>query len=174
MLEKDLRDPTVKTILRARTITVLGRLDASAGRLPPSGKTAVMQFLVEADLVQRVEGRDPTIILHNADLRKAYLFDAYLFGANLRNANLHRANLSKANLSEADLHRARLTEADLTEADLSNASLSDADLGEARGVTNEQLRAAKSLEGATMPDGQILRSDETPNGPTLEAWLKDR
>jgi uncharacterized protein YjbI with pentapeptide repeats len=169
MLEKDLRDPKVRTILRARTMTVLGRLDPSGGRLPPSGKTAVMQFLVEADLVQRVEGRDPTIILHGADLRKAYLFDANLFDADLRNANLHRANLSEANLSDADLHRANLREASLSDADLRNASLtdadlSDADLGEARGVTNEELKQqAETLEGATMPNGQ-----------KYEDWLKDR
>jgi len=164
MLEKDLRDPTVKTILRARTMTVLGRLDPSGERLPPSGKTAVMQFLVEAELVQRVEGREPTINLHNADLREAYLFGANLFGANLRNANLSEANLSEANLREADLHRADLREADLREADLRNASLGDAKLGDARGVTNEELdQQAETLEGATMPNGQ-----------KYEVWLKDR
>jgi hypothetical protein len=38
----------------------------------------------------------------------------------------------------------------------------------------EQLRAARSLEGATMPDGQRLRSAENPDGPTFEDWLKDR
>jgi hypothetical protein len=149
MLEKDLTDPKVKTILRARTITVLGRLDPHEGRLPPSGKTAVMQFLVEADLVQRVEGRDPTIILHSADLRKAYLFGANLFGANLRNADLSDADLSEADLSEANLR---------------NASLGDANLGEARGVTNEELdQQAETLEGATMPNGQ-----------KYEDWLKDK
>jgi hypothetical protein len=25
-----------------------------------------------------------------------------------------------------------------------------------------------------MPDGQTLRGDETPNGPTFEDWLEDR
>jgi uncharacterized protein YjbI with pentapeptide repeats len=159
LLEKELSDPWVKTILRARTITVLGRLDPSEGRLDPSGKTAVMQFLVEAGLVQRVEGRDPTISLRGADLRKAYLFGANLTDANLRNANLSEANLIKANLSDADLHRADLRKANLSEADLRNASLTDADLsdaflGEARGVTNEELeQQAETLEGAIMPDG---------------------
>jgi hypothetical protein len=57
----------------------------------------------------------------------------------------------------------------------------------------EQLTAAKSLEGATMPDGQILKSDDNqstidtlidplinnatttkPDGPTFEEWLKSR
>jgi Pentapeptide repeats (8 copies) len=149
MLEKNLTDPKVKTILRARTITVLGRLDPSEGRMPPSGKTAVMQFLVEAELVQRVEGRDPTIILQSADLREAYLFGANLFGATL-------------------------SDADLSNADLSNASLGDADLGDARGWTMEQLSTAMYLEGATMPDGQTLRGDKTPNGPTFEEWRKDK
>jgi multidrug efflux pump subunit AcrA (membrane-fusion protein) len=53
LLEKDLRaseeGSEVRTLARARTLTVLGRLD-------PSRKTAVMQFLLEAELVQRVEG----------------------------------------------------------------------------------------------------------------------
>jgi hypothetical protein len=40
-------------------------------------------------------------------------------------------------------------------------------------ITNEELdRQAVSLRGATMPDGQILRSDSNPDGPTFEEWLK--
>jgi hypothetical protein len=38
----------------------------------------------------------------------------------------------------------------------------------------EQLAAARSLEGATMPDGQTLKSDKMPHGPTFEEWLKDK
>jgi hypothetical protein len=36
------------------------------------------------------------------------------------------------------------------------------------------LSAASSLEGATMPDGQTLRGDKTPNGPTFEDWLQSK
>jgi uncharacterized protein YjbI with pentapeptide repeats len=129
ILEEELTDDKVQTILRARTITVLGRLDPRRGRLPPSGKTALMQFLVEADLVQ---GRDPTISLRGAALRKTYLYDAAddLSGATLRNADLRRANLSGA---------------DLTDANLTDVS----------GITNEELeQQAETLEGATMPNGQ--------------------
>jgi uncharacterized protein YjbI with pentapeptide repeats len=161
MLENNLRDPKVQTILRARTITVLGRLDSRGGSKDPSGKTAIMQFLVEASLVQRVEGRDPIIRLRGADLSKAYLYDAAdnLSGANLRNADLSDANLSDADLSGADLHRATLSDADLSDADLSDAHLTDAS-----GITNEELeQQAASLEGATMPNGQ-----------TYEDWLKDK
>ena len=73
------------------------------------------------------------------------------------------ANLSEANLSDADL-----SSADLSGADLSGANLSDAC------VTEEQLATCKSLVGATMPNGQILSSDDNPDGPTFEEWLKSK
>ena len=38
----------------------------------------------------------------------------------------------------------------------------------------EQIREARSLEGATMPNGQILRSGDNPDGPTFEEWLKSK
>jgi hypothetical protein len=136
LLERDLRasgeDSELRTLARARTLTVLGRLD-------PSGKTALMQFLVEADLVQRVDRRNSIIGLN---------------GANLIDANLEDANLSGASLSGADL--------------------SGANLFEARGWTENQLSEARTLRGATMPDGQILQGDEVPDGPTFEEWLKSQ
>jgi Pentapeptide repeats (8 copies) len=122
LLERDLRvsesGSEVRTLARARTLTVLSRFD-------PSGKTAVMQFLVEANLVQGAglapgAGREPII-----DLR------------------------------DADLSGADLTGADLTGAYLFDANLSDANLSGAEGITNEELeRKAASLKGATMPNGQ--------------------
>jgi hypothetical protein len=223
LLERDLRtseeDSEVRTLARARTLTVLGRLD-------PSRKTAVMQFLVEAELVTSADGREPIIALdgaslsnadlsflglRNADLTGADLSGANLNGADLSNADLGatkkvtlsgggllypvRANLSGANLSFADLSgadlrfavlsHAHLSGADLSGADLSGAFLRDADLREtylietilsdtdlsdaklsdaiirgaklrhARGVTDEQLLQAKTLEDTTMPDGSI-------------------
>jgi uncharacterized protein YjbI with pentapeptide repeats len=74
--------------------------------------------------------------------------------ASLRNADLWDANLSGADLSNADLIRANLR----------NAKLSNAYLGGAEGIKNEELeQQAKSLEGATMPNGQ-----------KYEEWLKSR
>jgi uncharacterized protein YjbI with pentapeptide repeats len=164
----------VRTLARARTITVLGRLD-------PSHKTALMQFLVEAELVQRVDGRGPIIGLAGADLSDAYLYyadlrGANLDGANLNKANLRRANLRRANLFEADLRGANLSEAnliganlfyadlsdanlrfaDLSGANLRGANLSSANLISANGKTNEELeQQAGSLEGTIMPDGTL-------------------
>jgi uncharacterized protein YjbI with pentapeptide repeats len=66
-------------------------------------------------------------------------------------------------LSGAILRKADLSGADLSYADLTNAT-----------VTDEQLATCKHLEGATKLDGQILNSDDNPDGPTFEEWLKSR
>jgi uncharacterized protein YjbI with pentapeptide repeats len=190
LLERDLRasevESEVRTLARARTLTVLARLD-------PRGRTAAMQFLEEAVLIQHVEGIGPIIRLNDAALSKAdlrytdlryanlsdaNLSDAKLRGANLKNADLGFTDLSKADLSKADLSGdfgtylgyADLSDADLTNTNLGNntdlggADLSGADLSGAEGITNEELeQQAASLKGATMPNGQ-----------KYEDWLKDR
>jgi hypothetical protein len=112
--------------------------------------------------------------LSDAKLDDTDLNDINLFHTDLSKANLERAELREADLGGADLSGANLKGADLKGADLSGADLSGADLSGAKGVTNEQLRAARSLEGATMPDGQTLRGDKTPNAPTFEDWLKSK
>jgi uncharacterized protein YjbI with pentapeptide repeats len=147
LLERDLRvsekGSEVRTLARARTLTVLGRLD-------PSGKTALTQFLIEADLVQRVDGRDPIISLRDADLS-----GANLYGANLRNANLSNADLEAADLFDADLRDANLSGAYLRGADLFDANLFGANLSAAlligdvlisANLTNATLRRANLSE----------------------------
>jgi uncharacterized protein YjbI with pentapeptide repeats len=89
--------------------------------------------------------------LGGADLTGAYLMDAKLCGAYLYDTDLGGADLSGADLSDAEgrfesgarMIRTRLEGANLDGADLTNAK-----------VTEEQLREAESLKGATMPDGQ--------------------
>lgn len=119
--------------------------------------------------------------LEGADLREADLRGAGLQCAGLKGADLSGVNLAGATLQGADLRRAKfgvytrkdkrnkqtikivaanltradLSGADLTSADLTGADLSFADLTDAKGATEEQLSACKSLEGATMPDGSI-------------------
>jgi uncharacterized protein YjbI with pentapeptide repeats len=107
--------------------------------------------------------------LRGADLNGARVENAFLNGADLTGASLYGADLTNADLSSADLTGADLTgedhltsedfpwSADLTNADLSHANLTDAK------VTPEQLAAAKTLKGATMPNGQ-----------KYEDWLKSR
>jgi Pentapeptide repeats (8 copies) len=150
LLEKNLRDSLeddeVRKIARARTLTVLRRLDASR-------KADVIRGLYDLGLISK----DKSIISLNevhfsgASLREADLSKANLSGASLREADLSKANLSGAHLREADLREASLSGADLTLADLSRANLEGA-----IGVTVEELKKqAASLEGAIMPDGSI-------------------
>jgi uncharacterized protein YjbI with pentapeptide repeats len=168
LLEKDLRtskeDSEVRTLARARTLTVLGRLD-------PSRKTAIMQFLVEADLVQRVDGRDPIISLRGANLSDVFLNAANLSGANLVFAELGGADLSYANLQNANLQNAHLQNANLQGADLSSADLRGANLSSAN-LQNANLQNA-NLIGALGQDA-ILSGATMPNGQKYEDWLKDR
>jgi hypothetical protein len=58
-------------------------------------------------------------------------------------------------------------------ADLSDAYQKEGDLTDAY-ISERQLLTAESLEGSTMPDGQTLRGNMTPNGPTFEDWLKSK
>jgi uncharacterized protein YjbI with pentapeptide repeats len=151
LLEKKLRkseeDSEVRTLARARTLTVLGRLDSSR-------KAAVIQFLDEAQLIQRVERREPIIGLGGADLGGAGLSGANLSGAHLRTADLsgatlHRTDLSNARLSYADLSGARLLHTDLSNADLLWANLANAD------VNSSNLRSA-DLKGAQMRNARLI------------------
>ena len=92
--------------------------------------------------------------LSRADLSSSFLGEANLGNTNLSGANLNGAALSKAYLGGADLSGADLRGATMYDTKLIGANLSGADLNGAK-VTPEQLSKAKSLKGATMPDGSI-------------------
>ncbi len=198
MLEKDLRESEVnsevRTLARARTLTVLERLD-------PTRKTEVIRFLSEAELINAVtagEGAQPIIDLTGANLshtnlsdtnlNSAYLSKSDLSYANLRsaylNAALDRADLRGADLRDAfvfdaqmpladlrgaDLSGADLSGANLAWADLSHANLSDtvldgASLASAEGITGEELEQ----QAASLEDATM------PSHQKYEDWLKDR
>ena len=101
--------------------------------------------------------------LRGADLWQADLSGADLSGANLSDSKelLSFADLSGVDLSNANLRSVGLPPRGLPDADLSGANLRGADTFF---VSSKQLaQQAKSLEGATMPNGQ-----------KYEDWLKDR
>src|SRR5215213_1104983 len=122
ILEKNLRDSKeeseVRTLARARTLTVLGRLG-------PDRKRSVLQFLYESTLVQQ---SNPIVDLENANLSEATLRGANLSDATLAYATLVYANLNYASLNQANLRGAELSDANLNETDLRGAKLSDATL----------------------------------------------
>jgi uncharacterized protein YjbI with pentapeptide repeats/DNA-binding XRE family transcriptional regulator len=119
-------------------------------------------------------------LLSGADLSGANLYGADLGAANLTGANLSEADLRWANLERADLRWANLSGANLSGADLYGADLSGANLSQAdlygAIVTYEQPAQAKTLEGATLPDGTKYTSEteleptptETTSGDTEE------
>jgi hypothetical protein len=90
LLDKDLRDTAndseVNTLARARTVSVVQRLDADRNQ-------TVIRFLTEARLTGSAIG-----LLVEAELQ-----GAHLEGTDLRDADLSGAKLSNADLSGADL-----------------------------------------------------------------------
>jgi uncharacterized protein YjbI with pentapeptide repeats len=177
LLDEHLRtsdaDSEVRTLARARTLTILERVN-------PDRKAEVMQFSVEAVLIQSVGGKNPIIglsgaDLHNIDLRpsgagqndnnpfdiasgleefdgqRALLIGIDLHGADLAGANLEGASLPGANLREASLYYTDLRRADLSNADLSNANLRGADLN------NADLSIA-SLSGADLSNADLTNA----------------
>lgn len=101
----------------------------------------------------RKENPKATAELIGADLNGVDLSGAALGGANLAKANLAKANLSEADLSNAFLGGANLTKADLTGANLNGAFLNEADLSSARGLTQQQINSARTVEYAKLPRG---------------------
>jgi uncharacterized protein YjbI with pentapeptide repeats len=150
IIDKDLRtaeDPEVRTLARARTATVIQRLDADGNR-------NVVRFLNEASLTGA--GQSSLSLLAEADLRGARLEGVDLStmdlrSANLRNARLKDADLSDANLSDADLSNASLSGATLIGADMSDASLRHANLSNT------------SLYGADLSDADLSRATLSGN-----------
>lgn len=120
-----------RTIVRARTLTVLRQLDVER-------KGLLLQFLHGSGLIGKGMENNGDTRQVIADLRKADLgganlsgadlSDADLSGVNLSWANLKGANLAGANLHEADLEGVNLRGSDLRWADLRGARLGSADL----------------------------------------------
>jgi uncharacterized protein YjbI with pentapeptide repeats len=159
LLEKHLRESQpedeVRNIARVRTLTVLPRLDGDR-------KRSVLQFLYESGLINK----DNSIIdLEGADLTEVNLSYVIISRINLSNskmeeaqiiyADLSDANLTGTNLSKADLYHTILRKSNLSGAVLSDTDMTSVNLKEVTGTTPVQLNLAKSLYGATMPDGTI-------------------
>ncbi len=172
----------VRDVARTRTLSVLRGLDANRKTLlfhflmeskligiekpiiELSGANLRGAYMRGANLSRAdLSGAD----LNGADLRYCNLSGASLRvgtaqGANLSRADLSSVNLRYCNLSDADLSGSNLSGANLRYANLSGANLSGTDLSgvdlsnsslSGANVTKEQLKNAKLLKGATMPDG---------------------
>jgi hypothetical protein len=169
-LRKSSEDAEVRRIATLQKLTALPRLDGKR-------KGSVLLFLHEAGLI---EESNPIIMfgaagLHGADLRGcdlsgisgASLYGGFISYATLDGANftgvhlrgicfvggsLCNAQFIGTDLRDSQFFEIDLSGADLTGADLTNASLIAVNLIGTI-VTDKQLNKAKSLKGATMPDG---------------------
>ena len=107
------------------------------------GADLMAAFLQHADLCAN---------LQDANLQNADLQSTNLKGAHLKRANLQGADLKEANLENIHLNDAKLEDANLQGAILQNAELGGATLQRAN-VTMKQLKSAKTVQGAILPDG---------------------
>lgn len=163
LILEGLSDPKVQTIAHARTLSVLKRVDSSR-------RDEVMQFLIGADLLNKVSLNDAELQyarLIRANLSYADLSDADLHGAHLSDANLTEAKLGLANLSNAYLNRVSLYQAEVYGANLFGASLKEADLEEAylggatlkeADMSNAYLHEA-DLRGARLSGADLSKAD---------------
>jgi uncharacterized protein YjbI with pentapeptide repeats len=192
-LRKSKKDSEERTLARARTLTVLSKLDSA------KHKASVLQFLYESRLIVQgqqildlsgadLSGTDlggaslPSVDLSGADLSGAYLHSVYLEdaqlskaslnGANLHGAQLARASLIGASLNGANLHGAQLARASLIGASLRKANLRDANL---RGTSlfladlREAVLTSALLSGSRLGGAKLSRARLTAAlGWTLE------
>jgi uncharacterized protein YjbI with pentapeptide repeats len=197
-LHKAQQHDSLSTVARARTLTVLRRLDGER-------KRRVLQFLYESDLITKnrvvvdlvgaallradlswaklsgVKLREADLRetdlgganLNEADLSEADLDGADLRVAHLRGVNLHRANLYGADLSWAELRGANLSLANLIGANLSRSDLREADLLGAN-LSGADLGRAEVSEELLAQQANSLQGATMPNGQKYEDWLKDK
>lgn len=136
--EKGEPEPEVRTIARARTLSVVRNLG-------PRRTGYVVQFLYEAGLI---EEHRPLIDLHGANLERADLVMAQLPGANLEGAYLKKADMLGANLEGATLNNTTLVQADLNGANLDGAHLF-------RAVLQKAYLSYTNLSNANLVDSYL-------------------
>jgi uncharacterized protein YjbI with pentapeptide repeats len=160
LTDKDLHSAppgdSLRTVARARTLTVLSRL--GRGR-----KRSVLEFLYESGLIAQEQALlDGIVSLQKADLIKASLSEVDLEGANLKGANMREVNLYHANLRGADLSGAIMHETYLEDADLQDAILRKANLMDAKSDTANLERANlrdANLSGAHLSAAHLSGAD---------------
>jgi uncharacterized protein YjbI with pentapeptide repeats len=158
-------DPAADTSAQAQTLTVLPDLE-------PDQKRTVMQFLYQADLIDKdnprirlfyavltsanlegTDAQDNKFVLDNANLRGVDLTDADLQNISMKGVNLSPSLLANTDFSNADPSDANLNHTYLGGADLSGADLSAADLQTATGLTQEQIDEAIGDGHTRLPEG---------------------
>jgi uncharacterized protein YjbI with pentapeptide repeats len=146
---------TVALVAEVDTATTLRQLE-------PAGKGSLLRFLYETALINNdthviglseLDAHNANLV--NIDLRDTYLFGLDMHGSDMRGVNLSFATLNYVSLANSNLAGAYLQGSDMRDTDLTGANLSGANLKDVTELTSAQLAKAKSLTGATMPDGTL-------------------
>lgn len=160
----------VRAVIRARTLTVLDGLVETSNinldqdqphfrRKSLDRKRSLLQFLYEADLIDR---KEPVIDLRGANLRDAYLREVTIHDACLRKvdlgcADLGYTDLKGVNLSEANLGKAQLNDAKLQGVNFEKANVNDANfVSEAWEKDNTRTT---DLTKAVLDEAHLMGSD---------------
>ncbi len=138
--------------------TKQGRYATEAAQKPTTDIQAVLTVIVRR--TRKPSGND------RIDLNNTHLAGGDMLDTDLRWAILGGANLSGALLVLADLSWANLRWANLRGADLAGANLE-----EARNLTEEQVRSARSCSGAILPDYLPDSVKDLTKRPSLEYSL---
>jgi uncharacterized protein YjbI with pentapeptide repeats len=147
LLDRGLRESQegdeVRVSARARTITVLSRLDSRR-------KASVLRFLYEARLIAK---GNPVVDLDGADLRHTDLYGFKLIDADLSGADLSDANLTLADLSGAELTFTKFIRANLKQARLKGAHMPATTLR--RAILHRALLDAAVLTNSVLPRADL-------------------
>jgi hypothetical protein len=142
---------SLSTVARARTLTVLSRLDGVR-------KGIVVQFLYESKLIV---GDQPVLNLQGADLQRVVLEATRLSKVNLKGAILSYGSFTGVVLREALLTGAHLNNTDFVGVDLREAILRHVNLSQA--VLRRWTTSYSNLVGSLVP--------ELPERQPSEFWL---
>jgi uncharacterized protein YjbI with pentapeptide repeats len=156
---------SLSTVARARTLTVLSRLDG--GR-----KGTVVRFLYESRLIV---GDQPILSLQGADLQRVVLEATRLSKVNLKGAILSYGSFTGIDLSKALLTGARLNHTDFVGVNLSGAILRHANLSQA--TLRSWVTAYSSLLGSLAPEMPVRSCSLAPEMPVRSheyGWYSGR
>jgi uncharacterized protein YjbI with pentapeptide repeats len=146
------------------TVALVAEVDTATAlrQLEPAGKGNLLRFLYETTLINNdthviglseLDAHNANLV--NIDLRDTYLFGLDMHGSDMQGINLSFATLNYVSLVNSNLAGANLQGCDMRNTDLTGANLSGANLKDATELTDAQLAKARSLTGATLPDGSL-------------------
>lgn len=125
LAEKEILDAAID-VIRARTLSLLRRFGDDGER-----KSSVVRFLVETEVLSKLNIRLSTANLSHTELRGINLANVNLVNSNLSYADLSYADLSRADMRGANLRGTKLVHSRIEGCDFLGATLTETDFNNA-------------------------------------------